>query len=189
MREFEAENNPSSAVLIAGVLVLAGGGLLAWWLMNPNSNVSVPKPALSRLTDDMWLAIQAAAATLGADPTHLALVMNFESNGFNAQAVNLTSGASGLIQFMPSTARNLGTTVEAIRGMSAAEQMPLVARYFKSVVGSKPLDTLQAVAMAVFYPKYMDVPPDTVFPDVVQKSNPGIRTPRDYLNLVLSHAR
>lgn len=40
------------------------------------------------------------------------------------------SKATGLIQFTPGTATKLGTTVEAIRTMSRAEQAPLISKYF-----------------------------------------------------------
>jgi hypothetical protein len=40
---------------------------------------------------------------------------------------------TGLIQFMPDTARSLGTTVEALREMTAAQQMQYVEKYFDSV--------------------------------------------------------
>jgi hypothetical protein len=58
--------------------------------------------------------------------------MRSESS-LNPQAVNRSTGASGLIQFMPRTAQSLGTTVEAIRQMSAAQQMPYVEKFFQSV--------------------------------------------------------
>jgi len=53
------------------------------------------------------------ATRLGIDPAWLANVINFESGG-NPQARNPVSGATGLIQFMPSTAQRLGTSTAAI---------------------------------------------------------------------------
>ena len=47
---------------------------------------------------------------LNIDPKDLLGIMNSES-GLNPQAVNKSSGATGLIQFMPATAKSLGTTV------------------------------------------------------------------------------
>jgi soluble lytic murein transglycosylase-like protein len=46
---------------------------------------------------------------------------------------NPTTGATGLIQFMPETAKNLGTTTSALKKMSRAEQMKYVEKYFDSV--------------------------------------------------------
>lgn len=56
-------------------------------------------------------------------------VMARES-GINPQAVNSNTNATGLIQFMPDTAQSLGTSVEELSGMSRAEQMVYVDRFF-----------------------------------------------------------
>ena len=61
------------------------------------------------------------------------LGMMQSESGINPAAHNKSGGASGLIQFMPATAKGLGTTTEAIRGMSRAQQMPLVEKYFNKV--------------------------------------------------------
>jgi hypothetical protein len=74
------------------------------------------------------------AQELGLDPNHLAAVIQFESR-FNPAAKNPHSSGSGLIQFMGSTAKRLGTTVEEIRGMSREEQLPYVKAYFESLGG------------------------------------------------------
>ena len=50
-------------------------------------------------------------------------------SGLNPQARN-KSGATGLIQFMPNTARELGTSTSALYGMNRAEQMKYVEKYF-----------------------------------------------------------
>lgn len=177
-----------------GLGILTGLALVAWYarpgtvaaLIPGMSNLPKPPRFAHKLSDDLWQSIQQVAGNIGADPYQLAEVINFESNGFNPQAVNPYSGASGLIQFMPFTAAELGTTVESIRRMGALEQMPLVERYFRMKVGSRPLNTFQSLTMSIFYPKYMDVDPNTQFPANVQASNPGIRTPQDYMNKVLA---
>ena len=64
------------------------------------------------------------------DPSHLMACMKFESN-FDPTARNPGSTASGLIQFMKGTAEELDTTIEAIREMSAMEQLEMVDAYFK----------------------------------------------------------
>lgn len=56
-------------------------------------------------------------------------VMARES-GINPQKVNPDTNATGLIQFMPDTAQSLGTSVEELSGMSRAEQMVYVDRFF-----------------------------------------------------------
>lgn len=93
--------------------------------------------------------VVAIAREIGADPSQLMAVMYFESV-LNPAAVNSVSGASGLIQFMPSTARGLGTTVEDIRRMPALEQLELVRRYFLPYAGR--VGDLASLYMAVLYP-------------------------------------
>ena len=50
--------------------------------------------------------LQAMCSRLKINPEHLKVVMHKES-GINPQAHNRDSGATGLIQFMPKTARGL----------------------------------------------------------------------------------
>lgn len=65
---------------------------------------------------------------INCDPNDLICLMNSES-GIKPNAVNKTSGATGLIQFMPATAKGLGTTCSALKNMSAEEQMVYVEKY------------------------------------------------------------
>ena len=53
--------------------------------------------------------VQAAAAQYGVDPV-LALAVAQKESGLNPNAVNPTSGASGVMQLMPATAAALGVT-------------------------------------------------------------------------------
>jgi hypothetical protein len=67
-------------------------------------------------------------------------------SAFNPQAVNPDSGASGLFQFIPKVAKELGTSVEAIREMSPAEQLELYDQYLSkwNYSGRVSLGTMQA---------------------------------------------
>jgi transglycosylase-like protein with SLT domain len=69
---------------------------------------------------------------------------------FDHTARNELSGqtATGLLQFIESTARNMGTTTEAIRRMSPVEQLPLVERYLMPFRGR--INSLADVYLAVF---------------------------------------
>ncbi len=72
----------------------------------------------------------------------LLAVMNAES-GINAAAKNPNSSASGLIQFMESTAQALGTTTAQLRAMSPIEQLDYVEKYIrnaKAVAGFSSTD-------------------------------------------------
>lgn len=73
------------------------------------------------------------------------------------------SGATGLIQFMPSTAASMGTSVVALAAMSAEDQINWVYRYFKPYVGR--LNTLGDVYMAILWPAAIGKPDDYVLWD------------------------
>ncbi len=143
--------------------------------------ISTAYPAMASYADE----IARVAAAIGIDAGWLANVINFESNG-NPQARNRYSNATGLIQFMPSTASRLGTSVDALYAMSGREQMPWVERYFTPFKGK--LRSQEDVYMAVFYPAYIGQP-DKQFPAKVVAVNPGIFTPRDYANKANARAK
>lgn len=60
------------------------------------------------------------------------------------------SGATGLIQFMPSTAKAMGTTVAALAKMTAIQQLNYVYKYFAGYKGR--LKNLGDVYMAILWP-------------------------------------
>lgn len=146
--------------------VVAGkGGVRA----GPHSNIkgdtrnrALMSPAgVAHLKDpDFNRKLQKVADSLGVDKAHLIAIMKAES-GMDPAAVNPQSGATGLIQFMPKTAQSLGTSVEELRTMSAVDQLDYVYRYFK-MVGVKPGMDAGDLYMAVFMPKYVGAPDDTV---------------------------
>jgi len=94
--------------------------------------------------------LEKISSELGVKSNDLIAIMKQES-GVNPQAVNKSSGATGLIQFMPSTARRLGTSVEDLHRMSAVEQLDYVYKYFK-MIGIKPGMDVGDLYIAVFYP-------------------------------------
>jgi hypothetical protein len=61
------------------------------------------------------------------------------------------SGATGLIQFMPSTARKLGTTTAKLAAMTPEDQINYVYKYFKPFKGR--LKNLGDIYMAILWPK------------------------------------
>lgn len=71
---------------------------------------------------------------------------------FSASVRNMAgSGATGLIQFMPATAKQLGITTEALALMSAEDQLNYVYKYFQPYKGK--LLKLSDVYMAILWPK------------------------------------
>lgn len=121
------------------------------------------------------------ANNLGTHPYWLANLINFESAGTFSPSITNSLGYTGLIQFGTSAAKDLGTTTDQLRSMSAIEQMNYVQKYFElphKRQGSKyntPID----LYMAVFYPAAMGKP-NYKFPQNVINANNGIDTPTEY---------
>lgn len=70
---------------------------------------------------------------------------------FSASVRNAAgSGATGLIQFMPSTAVGLGTSTAKLARMSAEDQLSYVYHYFKPYKGR--LNNLGDIYMAILWP-------------------------------------
>lgn len=63
------------------------------------------------------------------------------------------SGATGLIQFMPATAVELGTTVAKLAAQTAEDQLNFVYKYFAlQIKRHGPLVTLEDVYMSILWP-------------------------------------
>jgi hypothetical protein len=75
--------------------------------------------------------VKQVCSRLGIDPNWLMAIMYFESARTFSPSITNSIGATGLIQFMPSTARGLGTTTDALRNMSAVQQLDWVEKYYK----------------------------------------------------------
>lgn len=101
----------------------------------------------------LWIA-----DTLGCDPSDLMACMHWESGGtFRPDIKNAAgSGATGLIQFMPSTAKALGTSTAALAKMTAEDQLRWVFEYFKPYKGR--LRNLGDLYMAILWPKGVGKP-------------------------------
>ena len=93
--------------------------------------------------------VRQIAASLGVDPNELMIVMYKESR-LNHRAVNASTSATGLIQFMPSTARSLGTTTASLAAMSNVQQLDYVEKYVRAYKGK--MKRLIDLYLAVFYP-------------------------------------
>lgn len=120
-----------------------GGKMLAW-----GARVSATfRDRLFWLCDD-----------LGMDPDDLMTCMAWESGrSFRPDVRNMAgSGATGLIQFMPSTARDLGTTTDALARMTAEDQLNCVWKYFAPYKGR--LRSLGDIYMAILWPSAVGKP-------------------------------
>lgn len=94
-----------------------------------------------------WIADQ-----LQLNPDDLMSCMAWESaESFRPDIRNAAgSGATGLIQFMPSTAVGLGTTTAKLAAMSAEDQLNFVYKYFRPYAGR--LNNLGDIYMAILWP-------------------------------------
>lgn len=92
------------------------------------------------------------ADTLELNPDDLMACMAWESGEtFSASVRNAAgSGATGLIQFMPSTAVGLGTSTAKLAAMSAEDQLNYVYKYFRPYAGR--LNNLGDIYMAILWP-------------------------------------
>ena len=96
-------------------------------------------------------AINTVAGDLGIDNRDLFTVMGFETVGtFNPSIKNPGSTATGLIQFLESTAKGLGTSTSELANMTREQQMEYVGKYLKPFKGK--MKNLGDVYMAVHWP-------------------------------------
>ena len=152
-------------------------------LARPDS-VDAQKIDVTTIQDpDFKKKLEKVCNALGVKSSDMLAVMKQES-GVNPQARN-PSGATGLIQFMPDTARRLGTTTEDLYKMDGVQQLDYVYKYFKMTgVGN---GTLGDLYMAVFMPKYIGYDDKTVlgqsgapgFSGKVYDQNRGLDRDRD----------
>jgi hypothetical protein len=139
------------------------------------------------IDQDFAASIESLGNDLGVDPMYLANVMYSESQLDPSKKNKAGSKATGLIQFMPTTASNLGTTTDELSRMTPVEQMEYVRRYFSADnLGARRLRDLRNdpsqhnVNMAVFLPSMIGKPVDTQIPQKYWRQNGSIRTPDDY---------
>jgi len=99
--------------------------------------------------------LQKVASSLGVLPNVLAGIIKHESH-FKHHTPNPHSGAVGLIQFTPKTAKQLGTTTQKLATMTATQQLDYVEKFYKSV-GVKPGMDIGDLYMLTFIPTYAGV--------------------------------
>jgi tape measure domain-containing protein len=114
---------------------------------------SVPLvPGLDPRIDTKFLqSVSEIAQSVGANPEDLLKTMLYETGGtLSPSARNKRTNATGLIQFMPATARGLGTNIDALSQMSPQEQLVFVQKYLKQNSRGQKLDSFRKVLSTVF---------------------------------------
>lgn len=96
------------------------------------------------VTPEFLRGVEGVAQRVGAQPEHLMAAMSFETGGsFASDVQNPRSSATGLIQFMDSTAKGLGTSTADLARMTPTEQLQYVEKYFEPYRGR--LNDLESV--------------------------------------------
>lgn len=138
----------------------------------------------ARVSTDFAKAVFALCQHLRWHPEHaswLMACMAFESGRtFSPSVRNAAgSGAVGLIQFMPTTAKWLGTTTENLALLSAESQLYYVGKYFAT--WAPRIHSLTDMYMAILLPKYIGQPDDAVLfsEGVSYRQNAGLDANRD----------
>jgi hypothetical protein len=130
-----------------------------------------------------WIAedLDIGPAPRKPEPNWLMACMAWETGrSFRPDVKNLAgSGATGLIQFMPSTARGLGTTVEALARKTAEHQLNEVWKYFEPFKGR--LRSLSDTYMTILWPKGVGEPEDYALftGGVAYRQNAGLDINKD----------
>ena len=109
--------------------------------------------------------VKSLATKHGLAPEELLSIMHFETGGsFSPSQRNAAgSSATGLIQFLSSTAKGLGTSTDELAGMTRMDQLKYVDKYFEqSPLGRGGSTGGSDAYMAVFYPAAVGKPDDHV---------------------------
>lgn len=126
--------------------------------------------------------VREIAGKLRCDPNWLMCVMWLES-GLQSTAKNPLATATGLIQFIESTAKSLGTTTAALAQMSSVRQLDYVYLYFKPYTGK--IKSCFDLYLITFYPAAIGKPDSyligTAGNNVAQvaRLNPGFDVNKD----------
>lgn len=141
------------------------------WHFNPISVIANIKPASkpliwmkrviqlfgNKIAEEFRNKVIIVGDELDLDPNHMMACFALETGvSFKTNIKNPNSSASGLIQFMESTAKGLGTTTEKLRSMNHVEQMDYVKMYFVNIANQVGIPTsqwtLHDVYISIFTP-------------------------------------
>lgn len=106
----------------------------------------------ARVDEAFRAKVTAIANNLSLQPNWLMAVMAFETGyTFSPAERNQGSSATGLIQFLQSTAIALGTTTARLARMTAVQQLDWVEKYYRAVPASR-IKNLGDAYLAVLFP-------------------------------------
>lgn len=148
------------------------------------SNSVVRVKGIEKLSKQELQALSAFADWMGVPVDWPATAISFETNGtFSPSIQNQSSHATGLIQFLPSTAKRLGTSIEALRAMTFIQQLEYVKKYFEAHRGK--IHSMADFYLVIFYPAEVGKSPSDVVAyqgDPVYDQNAGFdRSHKGYI--------
>jgi hypothetical protein len=120
------------------------------------------------------------AQNIGVDPNYLISAIAFETGETFSPSIANASGATGLIQFTPATAAELGTRTADLAAMTAEDQMDYVEKYFNPY--RNMLETIEDVYMAILWPAAIAKPNSWVLfrrPSPQYDRNSGLDADKD----------
>jgi len=133
--------------------------------------------------NDFVKKVREVSTRLGIDPNWLMAIMYWESASTFSPSIQNSIGATGLIQFIPSTAIGLGTTTTALKNMSAVDQLDYVEKYLKVYKGK--IKSYVDTYFAVFFPLAIGKPDDWVLQgtgisaSLIARQNPAFDVNKD----------
>lgn len=101
----------------------------------------------ANVTDEFIKAVEKMAERLESKPEYFLAAMSFETGGTFSPSIQNGISATGLIQFLKTTAKGLGTTTDDLKKMSAVKQLEYVEKYFAGFKGK--VGTLEAVYTSI----------------------------------------
>jgi hypothetical protein len=135
----------------------------------------------AKVGDDFKARVCSLCANLGMNHDYLMSAMAFESGEtFSPSIKNKGTGATGLIQFMETTAKGLGTSLDELAAMTAVQQLDYVEKYFRQFKGK--LQTIEDHYMAILWPAAVGKPDDYVIfakPSQAYDQNCGLDADKD----------
>jgi len=132
--------------------------------------------------------VKQLAKTFNANPNWFMALFNSETGGtFKPDIYNMGgSGAVGLIQFMPRTAQDLGTTTSFLASLSNVEQLEWVEKYIRrqlANISRSAIKDYDDLYLLIFYPVAVGKPDSYTIPlfGIAYTQNAGIDINRDGL--------
>jgi len=107
--------------------------------------------------------VKSVAGATNCSPEDLLACMAFETGRTFNPSLRNGIGATGLIQFRPSTARSLGTTTDYLAGLTRTQQMEWVQKYIKAVTAGKSSKlSIDDLYMSILWPAAVGKPDNYV---------------------------